>query len=236
MKRGIALLLAALMIFSLAACGTKSNGVAQQTQTLESQEPAAASAEPTPADADPAQPETTGTEQKILIVYFTPANSDTVDAVSSATPRVGDLASVAYVAQMIGEQVDADTAQIVAVDAYPLPYRETADQAKQEQNNDARPAFTLDVDPEDYDVIFFGYPIWWYHVPMIVRNFFETYDLSGKTVIPFVLHAGSRDGGTFREIRELEPDATVLDGLAIAGERADRAQKDVNNWLAGLSY
>ena len=235
MKRTVALLLAALMILSLAACGSQSS-TAQQTQALENREPAAASAEPTPADADPAQPETTGTEKKILIVYFTPANSDRVDAVSSATPRVGSVASVEYVAQLIGEQIDADMVQIVAVNAYPLPYRETADQAKQEQNDDARPAFTLDVDPEDYDVIFFGYPIWWYHLPMIVRNFFESYDLSGKTIILFVLHAGSRDGGTFREIRELEPDATVLDGLAIAGERADRAQDDVNEWLAGLSY
>lgn len=234
MKKVISLLLAAMLILALAACGAQASPAPQTAPTDQPK------AETTP-EADQPQgasdsQDTADPEKKILIVYFTPANSDTVDAVSSATPRVGSAASVEYVAQLIGEQVEADTAQIVAVDAYPLPYRETADQAKQEQNDDARPAFTLDVDPEDYDVIFFGYPIWWYHLPMIVRNFFESYDLSGKTIIPFVLHAGSRDGGTFREIRELEPDATVLDGLAIAGERADRAQKDVNEWLAGLSY
>lgn len=234
MKKVISLLLAAMLILALAACGAQASPAPQTAPTDQPK------AETTP-EADQPQgasdsQDTADPEKKILIVYFTPANSDTVDAVSSATPRVGSAASVEYVAQLIGEQVEADTAQIVAVDAYPLPYRETADQAKQEQNDDARPAFTLDVDPEDYDVIFFGYPIWWYHLPMIVRNFFESYDLSGKTIIPFVLHAGSRDGGTFREIRELEPDATVLEGLAIAGERADRAQKDVNEWLAGLSY
>ena len=227
MKRATAFLLALLLILSLAACGSQ-NSTAMQTQTIELRE-----SESTP-QAEPQ--ETADTEKKILIVYFTPANSDTVDAVSSATPRVGNAASVEYVAQLIGEQVDADMAQIVAVETYPLPYNDTADRAKQEQNDDARPAFTLDVNPEEYDVIFFGYPIWWYHLPMVVRNFFESYDLSGKTIIPFVLHAGSRDGGTFREIRELEPDATVLDGLAVAGNRADRAQKDVNEWLAGLSY
>ena len=234
MKKVISLLLAAMLILALAACGAQASPAPQTAPTDQPK------AETTP-EADQPQgasdsQDTADPEKKILIVYFTPANSDTVDAVSSATPRVGSAASVEYVAQLIGEQVDADMAQIVAVNAYPLPYRETADQAKQEQNDDARPAFTLDVDPEDYDVIFIGYPIWWYHLPMIVRNFFESYDLSGKTIIPFVLHAGSRDGGTFREIRELEPNATVLDGLAIAGERADRAQKDVNEWLAGLSY
>ena len=227
MKRATAFLFALLLILSLAACGSQ-NSTAMQTQTIEPRE-----SESTP-QAEPQ--ETADTEKKILIVYFTPANSDMVDAVSSATPRVGNAASVEYVAQLIGEQVDADMAQIVAVETYPLPYNDTADRAKQEQNDDARPAFTLDVNPEEYDVIFFGYPIWWYHLPMVVRNFFESYDLSGKTIIPFVLHAGSRDGGTFREIRELEPDATVLDGLAVAGNRADRAQKDVNEWLAGLSY
>lgn len=234
MKKVISLLLAAMLILALAACGAQASPAPQTAPTDQPK------AETTP-EADQPQgasdsQDTADPEKKILIVYFTPANSDTVDAVSSATPRVGSAASVEYVAQLIGEQVDADMAQIVAVNAYPLPYRETADQAKQEQNDDARPAFTLDVDPEDYDVIFIGYPIWWYHLPMIVRNFFESYDLSGKTIIPFVLHAGSRDGGTFREIRELEPNATVLDGLAVAGERADRAQKDVNEWLAGLSY
>ena len=234
MKKVISLLLAVMLILSLAGCGSQASPATQAAPTEQPK------AETAPESAQPVgkeEPqETADTEKKILIVYFTPANSDTVDAVSSATPRIGNTASVEYVAQLIGEQIDADMAQIAAVETYPLPYNDTADRAKQEQNDDARPAFTLDVNPEEYDVIFFGYPIWWYHLPMVVRNFFESYDLSGKTIIPFVLHAGSRDGGTFREIRELEPDATVLDGLAVAGNRADRAQKDVNEWLAGLSY
>ena len=44
------------------------------------------------------------------------------------------------------------------------------------------------------------------------------------------------DGGTYREIAALEPDATVLDGIAVAGERAFGAETDVLSWLAGLSY
>ena len=69
-----------------------------------------------------------------------------------------------------------------------------------------------------------------------MQTFFDTYDLSGKTIIPFNTHAGSRDGGTYREIAALESNASVLDGLAIAGERASGAEKEVLNWLAGLGY
>lgn len=172
----------------------------------------------------------------MLIVYFSPANADGVDGISGATPRVGDASSVEYIAQIIGGKVDAETAKIVPTDPYPIVYDDTANRAKSEQDQDARPAFELDINPEDYDVIFVGYPVWWYHLPMIMRSFFDTYDFGGKTIIPFNTHAGSRDGGTYREIAALEPDATVLDGIAVAGERAFGAETDVLSWLAGLSY
>ena len=236
MKRTVTLLLAASMIFSLAACGSKNNSTAQQTQALENREPAAASAEPTSTDADPAQPETADTEQKILIAFFSPANSDTVDSVSSATPRAQSVSSVEYLVQRIGEQVDADVARIIPVDAYPLPYQEAADLALAQQNANERPAFILDADPEAYDVLFIGYPVWWYHLPMIMQTFFETYDLSGKTIIPFNTHGGSRDSGTYRDIAALEPGAVVEEGLAVHGERVEKADNSVADWLAKLGY
>ena len=173
---------------------------------------------------------------RILIVYFSPANSDTVDAVSSATPRVGEVSGVEHIATLISGQVEADMARIMPVEAYPLEYNATADQARREQDSNARPAFTLDVNPEEYDVIFVGYPVWWYHLPMIMQTFFDTYDFSGKTIIPYNTHLGSRDGGTYREIQALEPNATVLDGLAVNGEQASEAENNVSQWLAGLSY
>ena len=73
-------------------------------------------------------------------------------------------------------------------------------------------------------------------MPMIMQTFFDTYDFNGKTIIPFNNHAGSRDGGTYKDIAGLEPGATVLDGLAVSGERADSAEEDVKDWLAGLGY
>ncbi len=78
--------------------------------------------------------------------------------------------------------------------------------------------------------------MWWYTLPMIMYTFFDTYNFSGKTIIPFNTHAGSSDGGTYQTIREFEPDATVKDGLAISGGSAfDGSTEDaVKSWLAGL--
>ena len=69
-----------------------------------------------------------------------------------------------------------------------------------------------------------------------MNTFFETYDFSRKTIIPFNTHAGSRDGGTYSVISELEPNATVLDGLAVAGENVEDAEADVATWLTSLGY
>ena len=71
---------------------------------------------------------------------------------------------------------------------------------------------------------------------MILDTFFDAYDFSGVTIVPFNTHAGSEDGGTYDDIKELEPNATVLDGLAIAGSDTgeNSAKKNVEEWLAGL--
>jgi flavodoxin len=71
---------------------------------------------------------------------------------------------------------------------------------------------------------------------MIMYTFFDTYDFSGKTIIPFNTHEGSGDGGTYNEIREFEPDATVYDGLAVRGGSAEKSDEDIDKWLAGLGY
>ena len=61
-------------------------------------------------------------------------------------------------------------------------------------------------------------------------------NVTGKTIIPFNTHAGSRDGGTYGDIKELEPNATVLEGLAVRGEDAgkDSTKEAVLSWLEGL--
>lgn len=120
---------------------------------------------------------------------------------------------------------------------YPAGYDETTDVALKEQHANARPKLSTHVDRmEDYDTIFLGYPNWWGTIPMAVCAFLEEYKLSGKTIVPFCTHEGSRLGSSERDIAKLCPGARLLGGLAIRGSSVERARKDVNDWLAGLGY
>lgn len=229
MKRIAVLLVTAVMVVSLAACGSSTSTGSSDSGS--SNETIASASSDSSAKADVSG-------KKTLVVYFSASNGDTADTVSSATPKVGDAGATQYIAETIDKNVDSDIAKIVPKESYPADYNGTADQAKSEADSDARPEFTLDpdVNPEDYDVIFIGYPMWWYQMPMVMDTFFDTYDFSGKTIIPFNTHAGSGDGGTYDDIRKLEPDATVLDGLPIAGDDAGDSASEVKDWLAGLGY
>lgn len=107
--------------------------------------------------------------------------------------------------------------------------------ALKEQRGDARPKLATHVENmDDYDVIFLGYPNWWGTIPMPVFTFLEEYDFSGKTVIPFCTHEGSRLGRSIQDIKKLYPQAILLDGLAIRGADVGKAQDDVSRWLRKL--
>lgn len=71
-------------------------------------------------------------------------------------------------------------------------------------------------------------------MPMILYTFFDTYDLSGKIVVPFVTSGGSGFSDTISTIRHLEPDASVLEGLSLSSSRASDPGSDVADWLTGL--
>lgn len=226
MKKTLVWMLTVIMALLLTACSSGGNGgqeASVQTGTVQD-----ASGQDSAAE--------TANGGKTLLVYFSPANSDDADTVSSATPRVDGVSSVEYLAQMIHESAESDLAPIVPKEAYPVEYEDTAERAEQEADDDARPEFTLEVNPEEYDVIFVGYPIWHYQMPMVMQTFFDTYDFSGKTIVPFNTHLGSRDGGTYEDIAALEPEATVLEGLAVSGEEVQDAEETVTDWLADLGY
>lgn len=70
---------------------------------------------------------------------------------------------------------------------------------------------------------------------MILYTFLEQYDLSGKTIIPFNTHGGSGFSGTIGTIRELEPGATVLDGLSISRNDIQDARQEITDWVNGLN-
>ncbi len=72
---------------------------------------------------------------------------------------------------------------------------------------------------------------------MAVYSFFDEYDFSGKTIIPFNVHNGSRFSRTIETIQELEPDALVVEeGFTVSERDVAEAQEDVTAWLEGLGY
>ena len=141
-------------------------------------------------------------------------------------------------AEIIAKQTDADLVEIeplVPYDSNRDHYNQLAKLAKQEHDSNARPAIKNEIPVQDYDTIFVGYPMWWYTFPMILYTFFDKYDFSGKTIIPFNTHMGSGDGGTYRTIRQLEPKARVLDGLPMEMRSAERGDvKAISKWLEKL--
>lgn len=230
MKKLLSILLAAVMALSLAACG------GNQNSSSSSSNEASTKAAETKAESNTAS-SAANTGSRVLVLYFSAANTKDVDAVTTATPMVNGTSSVKWMADIIHNEVSGDIEPIIPSKDYPLEYDALADAAKAEVDNNERPAFeALEVNPADYDTIFIGYPIWWYTIPMVLETFFDKYDLSGKTIIPFNTHAGSRDGGTYETIQKREPNATVSDGLPIAGSDAgsDGAKAQIIKWVENL--
>ena len=91
----------------------------------------------------------------------------------------------------------------------------------------SRPAIATKVDNmEQYDVVFVGFPIWWYREPSIIDTFMENYDFTGKTVVPFATSGGSGLGDSCKNMQELSPGATVKDGRKFAPSASEASLKE----------
>ena len=85
---------------------------------------------------------------------------------------------------------------------------------------------------EEYDTVFVGFPIWWYVAPTIINTFLESYDLAGKTIIPFATSGGSGMGKTNEKLMPSCKGAKLLDGKVL---KANAGTKELDDWVAGLS-
>lgn len=143
------------------------------------------------------------------------------------------------VAEEIGRQVEGDVVEIepaVPYDSNRDNYNALASYAKKEHDENQRPAIKNKINIDDYENIFIGYPMWWYTFPMIIYTLFDDYDFSGKNIIPFNTHMGSGDGGTYETIRELEPNANVVEGLPVEMSVAEGGAKEaVTRWIKSLN-
>ena len=171
------------------------------------------------AGSGPAEPESQPEESSqshILIAYFTlPEDVDTegVDAISGASIIMRDgvkLGSCEFVAKTVQETIGGDLFQIETVQQYPLDHDPLVDQAADEKAAELRPELAPQLENLDqYDTIILGYPNWWADLPMPVYTFLESYDFTGKTIIPFVTHGGSGFSNTVSTISALQPGAAI---------------------------
>lgn len=141
-------------------------------------------------------------------------------------------------AEMIHDKVGGDLVEIKPVVPYETGYKELMAFSKKEVDNHVLTEFMdLNINIDDYENVFVGYPMWWYSYPPIIKNFFKKYDMKGKTIIPFNTHEGSGDGGTYREIARDLPYTKVLKGLAIrGGDVSDKKKKAIDSWLTEIGF
>lgn len=218
MKKAIVILLSLTMILGLTACGNSASKTKQPStedtfvESKADTESAETSTNMENTDNQDAQ------EHKILVAYF------------SAT------GTTKGVAEYIANGLNADIYEIVPEEAYTdadLDYNDNNSRTTIEMNDpDARPAISGSVENmEQYDIIFVGYPIWWGEAPRIVSTFMESYDFSGKTIVPFCTSGGSGIGSSASNLERLTSGATWLDGRRLNGSDS---QDTVMKWVNSL--
>ena len=205
-----AFVLMAVMLFALTACGAKQDNSSQpQTEKQSS----ASSSEQSSATEKTAG--TISNSGKTLVVYF------------SAT------GTTKGVAEKIAAATNADTYEILAAQTYTeadLNWNDKDSRSTKEQNDKSvRPEIGSDkVNLDGYSTIFIGYPIWWGEEPRIMDTFVESYDFSGKTVIPFCTSGGSGIGSSGSNLA-----GNAKSGNWLEGERLS-SSSDIEGWVKGL--
>ena len=243
MKKWFIMILSAAFILSLTACGNNKQNQAQavieRPKQSEEQESKADTETADSAGTEKDEESENISDNNILIVYFTVPETDGVDAVASASRVVkGEdvLGNTQFIATEIQKNLGGDLFAIETTQDYPGTHDELLEFAYNEKSDNARPELATHIENLDnYDYIFIGYPNWNADLPMPLYSFFDEYDFSGKTIIPFVTHGGSGFSGTIQTIEELEPNATVIEsGLSISRNNVADAQADVKVWTDSL--
>lgn len=186
---------------------------------------------------------TVSSDKKTLVAYFTRVGNtdfpDGTDASSSASLiKDGDqfIGNTEYIANVIVDVTKGDKFLIQTQTKYSADYDELVDQQKEEKTKQSRPTLATHVENfSEYDVIYLGYPNWWYGMPMPVYSFLEEYDFSGKTIIPFNTSGGSGFSDTIAEIKKLCPNATVLDGYTTNGNGVENKHQEITEWLEKIN-
>ena len=216
MKKILSLLLAMTLAFSLAACGGQDASLGGSGVSVEEAGASEVASQPTGTETSVETEETAG-EGGTLVAYFSWSGN------------------TEHMAQIIAEQTGGSLFEIEPATPYTDDYDTLLDIARQEQSDNARPELAAQVEEWDgYDVVFVGYPNWWSDAPMAVYTFLESYDWTGKTLIPFNTSASGGFGRSLSGIEESAAGAEILDGLDLTESELSDAQSRITEWLDGL--
>lgn len=213
MKKYLIYLMMAAAVMAFGACSPEDENE-PQTPEIENPEKPDDGGEDTPDDPEQPgdNPDTPGGNGKILVAYF---------SWGGTTQRM---------AQEIVRQTGADLFRIEPVVPYPTEYTPCTEVAREEKDNNARPAIVSKVENwADYDTVFIGCPVWWWTTPMIICTFAESYDFKDKTVVPFCTYAATYRDETLARIVELTPDAEHLTGEGLTSGRIN--EQNISSWL-----
>lgn len=240
MKKIVTIFMAVALALCFAACGTGADKPSSETasdsseqttgQDHENQHPERAEENREEQQADPSE------EQDVVLEETVHDGEDIENASKALVVYFSATGNTKAVAETIARLQEADIYEIVPEQPYTeedLDYNDGSTRATAEQNDpEARPVISGSIEDMDrYDVIYVGYPIWWGGMPRILYTFFDTYDLTGKTIVPFCTSGGSGLSGTPGTIGGLEEGAEVLEGLHISDSSVDSAEDTVSEWL-----
>lgn len=210
------------MTFAFSACSNSNTNSNSNTKPSESnlQNPSDDSERPVNEDT------------KALVVYFSVPDNRDNSYVEIDGERLGNTQYMAYVIQ---ENTGANIFRILPKNPYPTDHDALLEAAQEEIRTNARPEIEGTIEDFDsYDVVFVGYPNWNADMPYILYTFFETYDFSGKTIVPFNTHGGSGFSGTQETIADLEPNASMLEGKSISRNSIEGAEQEIIDWLDSI--
>lgn len=232
MKKCAAGLLALAMLCFVTACGSKESG------DISMQETNFDVTEATPTDRSEGQQ--VSEQHKILIAYFTWAENaeDTseVDATTSASVKIPG--NVAQMAAWIQQELGGELFSIRVEEPYPADYDDCLDRAADEKAQNARPKLVEKVSNlSEFDVVFLGYPNWWYSAPMAVFSFLEENDLSGKKVVLFCSHGTGGLASSVKDISAVLPGSQIESNvLGVYRDDIPQSQETIQNWLEEIGY
>lgn len=179
---------------------------------------------------------------KILIAYFSRWGntnySEEVDTNTSASIVLKEgeyYGTTEYAAYTIQQKVGGDIHLIQTENPYPQDFDILRNQNHEEMNTNYLPTLVeSDLNIDDYDVVFLGYPVWATTIPQPILSFMDKYDLSGKTIIPFCTHDGYGSGNSYADIASFCPQATIINGIAIESKDIFESNVTIEEWLNTL--